>query len=260
MKNETNKLGFIGVGRIANAVVTGFCTSNLENVEIGLSPRNNEISTDLTRTYPNVNRLESNQEVLDFADIVFISLSFNDTEKILNNLDFKSSHTIVSFVPYLGLSRIARAVSPASKICRAIPLPTVINHNCPIPIFNSSPEVTSLMDHIGKPFHINDENELHVLWTLSGFIAPIHSTLKELGDWAISKGAEVTVTNQYLIEMFYSLFFEHQKSGSENLEQFIQRSKTPNGMNEYSEKFIREKGGHQAYSEAADDLLKWFTK
>jgi len=111
------KLGFIGIGRIACAVIKGLCTSNIENTTINLSPRNDINSNYLAKTFFNVNRLENNQFVLDNSDIIFISVPANSSKEILNNLTFKETHTIISFIPFLIFSELAEAVKPASKIC-----------------------------------------------------------------------------------------------------------------------------------------------
>src|ERR1700754_2394700 len=92
------KLGFIGIGKIASAVVEGLCTSKANGLEIFLSPRNEKTSAYLAGKYPAarsgedpaarsgedpaaqagkypaVRRMESNQEVLDNSDIVIIAL------------------------------------------------------------------------------------------------------------------------------------------------------------------------------------------
>ena len=70
------KLGFIGTGRIATAVIKGFCSSSIKNTTISLSPRSKSNSIYLARTFPKVKRLKSNQLVLDNSDIIFVEFSF----------------------------------------------------------------------------------------------------------------------------------------------------------------------------------------
>ena len=110
------KLGFIGIGRIASAVVKGLCTSNIENTTINLSPRNDSNSNYLAKIYSSVNRLENNQLVLDNSDIIFISVPPNNSKEILNNLKFKETHTIISFIPFLILKLIQKIRIMNTKI------------------------------------------------------------------------------------------------------------------------------------------------
>lgn len=252
------KLGFIGTGKIAYSVVKGLCTSNIDDLNISLSPRNNEISRHLTKTFTNVNRLETNQYVLDVSDIIFISVRPVDSKKVLHNLKFKDTHNLISFVPFLKFSELAESAKPAKKISRAIPLPTVINHNCPIPIFNSNDTVIKILSHIGEPLLIDEENQFHTLWTLTGFIAPFYSMIRELSDWAISNGIKEAVANQYIVDMFYSLLFSNKKNRNVDFNELVKQAATPNGMNEQADREIKEKRSYEAYKIAAENLLRRF--
>ena len=254
------KLGFIGIGRIACAVIKGLCTSNIENTTINLSPRNDINSNYLAKTFFNVNRLESNQFVLDNSDIIFISVPANSSKEILNNLTFKETHTIISFIPFLIFSELAEAVKPASKICRAIPLPTVVNHDCPIPILNSDETISKIFSYIGQPLHVENEIQLHTLWALTGFIASFYDLLKELSAWAISNGVNETIAKNYIIDMYHSLIFSTKIGNKKDFNELVKHATTPNGMNEQAVKEIREKRAHEAYKIAADNLLKRFMR
>jgi len=68
------KIGFIGTGKIAKAVVESICTSRLKDYLIYVSPRNESISRDLAGKYAVVNRENSNQDVIDKSEVIFIAL------------------------------------------------------------------------------------------------------------------------------------------------------------------------------------------
>ena len=86
-RKEINmKLGFIGVGNIASAVIEGLATSNLDYTTINLSPRSKNTSEQLANKFTNVYRLEDNQQVLDQSEIIFIAVRPTDTGEILSNL------------------------------------------------------------------------------------------------------------------------------------------------------------------------------
>lgn len=48
------QIGFIGVGKITNAIVEGLCTSSLKDIEIYLSPRNEANARQLAGKYASV--------------------------------------------------------------------------------------------------------------------------------------------------------------------------------------------------------------
>jgi pyrroline-5-carboxylate reductase len=252
------KLGFIGTGEIACAIVKGLCTSSMTDLAVNLSPRNEENSRALAETFENVTRLESNQLVLDQSDTVFIAVRPSDAENVLSRLKFRVDHKVISLVPFLSLSELATAVEPAQTLSRAIPLPTVVNHDCPIPLFNSNTTVASIFSHIGQPLLVDDENQLHVLWTLTGLIAPYYDLLGELSGWAASHGVEGTIANQYVADMFHSLSLSAQKTSPIDFNELVKHATTPNGMNEQAGKEIRQQGAHETYKTTADHLLKRF--
>src|SRR5262245_13126522 len=95
------KLGFIGIGKIASAVIEGLNTSRAVGLEIVLSPRNEAMSLSLAGRYPNVRRASSNQEVLDSSDVVVIALRPAMAAEVLQTLFFHPRHTVVSLVPLL---------------------------------------------------------------------------------------------------------------------------------------------------------------
>ena len=252
------KLGFIGIGKIASAVVEGLCTSKANGLEIFLSPRNEKTSAYLAGKYPAVRRMDNNQEVLNKSDIVIIALRPAVAVDILKTLSFQSRHTVVSLIPLLKYAGLSPAVQPAGIICRAIPLPAVLEHNCPIPLFRAPEAVVDLFGLIGQPLPVADEEQLHAIWTLTGLITPFYDLLGELSAWTTSHGVDEKVANTYIADVFQSLSYLAQRAKQIDFAELSQHAATPNGMNEQAGKEIREKGAHAAWREAADRLLERF--
>jgi len=262
-KTNDMKIGFLGVGKIAGAIVEGLCTSPASSgsndaPEIFLSPRNAEKSAALAKKYPGVTRLESNQAVLDHCDIAVIALRPAIALDILSGLRFDGRHTIVSLIPLLKNADLLAAVAPAGEVCRAIPLPTVMNHRCPIPLFHAGEAVTRLFGRIGQPLPVADEGQLHALWTLSGLITPFYEQLKALSEWTTAHGVDRQTADTYIADMFESLSYMAQQSAVIDFGELAQHAATPNGMNEQAGREIRDSGAHAAWISAADHLLRRF--
>ena len=252
------KTGFIGIGKIAGAVVQGLCTSKVSHTEIYLSPRNEENASRLAAQFANVKKCDSNQEVLDRADIIFIALRPAVATDVLKSLSFRPDHMVVSFIPLLKYDLLCRAVTPASIVSRAIPLPSVVYHNCPIPVFKPNDHLIDLLHHIGQPLPVSDEQQLHALWTLTGLISPFFDQLHELSAWTMQHGVDATTANQYVADLFQSLAFMAQQTRPIDFNELASHAATPNGMNEQAAKEIRQKGAHVIYKTASDNLLKRF--
>ena len=252
------KIGFIGIGKIASAVVEGLQTSAATGIEIFLSPRNEKIAKYLAGKCAAVRRLESNQEVLDNSDIVVIALRPATAPEILPTLRFQPHHTVVSLIPLLKFDDLAKLVQPAGTFCRAIPLPTVMQHNCPIPVFRAPDAIIKLFAFIGQPLPVADEAQLHAIWTLTGLITPFYDLLGELSAWTVGKGVDATVANTYLADLFQSLAYMAQKTSPIDFGELAQHAATPNGMNEQAGREIRESGAHEVWKAASERLLERF--
>jgi pyrroline-5-carboxylate reductase len=252
------KIGCIGVGKIAGAIVEGLCTSGTDAPEIFLSPRNAEKSTVLAKKYAAVTRLESNQAVLDHSDLVVIALRPAVAVEVLSGLRFDRRHIIVSLIPLLKYADLLPAVAPAVEVSLAIPLPTVMHHRCPIPLFRAGEAVVKLFSRIGQPLPVADEGQLHTLWTLTGLITPFYEQLGALSEWATAHAVHRTTADTYIADMFESLSYMAQQSAPIDFSLLAQHAATPNGMNEQAGREIRDSGAHHAWILAADHLLQRF--
>jgi len=252
------RIGFIGIGNIAAAVVEGLCTAGREDLRIFLSPRNEEISRGLAEKYPMVSRMSSNQEVVDAAEIVCIAVRPAIAREVLEALRFRQQHKVVSFIPFLPFDTLSALVKSAGNVSRAIPLPSVAQHRCPIPLYRADEQVTRLFSLIGQPLAVDQEQQLHALWTLTGLIAPFYDLCQQLSEWTQSHGVAERTANTYIADMYGALSFMAQQSGPIDFRELASHAATPGGMNEQAGRQIREGGGHLLYTAAADKLLERF--
>ena len=118
-------LGFIGTGKIASSVITGICTSKISFNKIIISPRNKSIAKNLKQKFRKVIIAKDNQQIVDKCDWVFLSVTPTVGDKIIKELKFKSTQTIISFISTITLSQLKKAIKVKVKIVRAIPLPPI---------------------------------------------------------------------------------------------------------------------------------------
>src|SRR5205085_6596022 len=96
----------------------------------------------------------SNQEVLDVSDTVVLAVRPQIAEAVLSELQFASGHIVISLIAGLSSSRIADLVTPASRIWRAIPLPSVARKGGPIAVYPPGGAATELFATLGEVFEI----------------------------------------------------------------------------------------------------------
>lgn len=251
-------VGFIGIGKIASAVIRGLCTSNRKDIRINISPRNEENSALLEKQFDIVARMSSNQQVIDNSEIIFIALPPKSAKAILKELKFEKHHTIVSFVPFLTYSELIDLTTPVLNICRTVPLPTVEKHECPILIFKPYEAVANILKHIGTLIEIKDEGQLQVLWTLTGLIAPFYDLTEKLSNWAQLQGIEASIANKYVLEMFSALTCYTRKNISVSYSELKSEATTPGGMNDQALNIITREGANAAYVSAAQAIFERF--
>lgn len=252
------KLGFIGTGKIASAVLEAICGSDLQDYEIFISPRNEQNSKTLAAKYEPVQRANSNQEVLDQADIIFVALKTDVFENILRGLSFRNDHTVVSLIPYSTISLLKALVFPATNISRATPLPTVVHHVCPVQVLNANSEVKRIFSSIGQVLEVETEKQFQAIWTLTGLISPYYDLMAALSDWAVENDVEKSIADKYIADMFHSLSLAASKSAHPDFNALSTHAATPGGLNEWAGEFIKSAGAHEAYKKAADHILKKF--
>src|SRR5258708_12911957 len=120
------KIGFIGIGNIASAIVQGLCTSDAEGLQLFLSPRNEELSRSLAARYPGVRRLADNQAVVDASDVVIIAVRPPVAREMLSALRFREDQAVVSLVALLPYEPLPQLPHPPPVACPPIPPPTAL--------------------------------------------------------------------------------------------------------------------------------------
>ena len=155
------KLGFIGTGKIASSVITGICNSKIQFDKILISPRNKKIASQLNKKFKKVLIAKNNQEIVDNCNWVFLSITPTVGEKIIKDLNFKSSQIIISFISTITLSELKKAIKVKAKIVRAIPLPPISLKKGPVPICPPNKKVKDFFNKIGTTVEIKNEKSIN---------------------------------------------------------------------------------------------------
>ena len=139
-------LGFIGTGKIASSVITGICKSKISFKKILISPRNKSIAKRLKQKFKKVTIAKNNQQIVDNSDWVFLSVTPTVGEKIIKELKFRSTQTVISFISTINLSQLKKSIKVKAKIIRAIPLPPISIKKGPVPISPPNKKVKTFFD------------------------------------------------------------------------------------------------------------------
>jgi len=250
------KLGFIGTGKIASSVITGICSSKISYTEILISHRNKIIANNLKKKFKKISIIKNNQEIIDNCNWVFLSITPTVGEKIIKELKFKATQTIISFISTITLTQLKKAIKVKAKIIRAIPLPPISLKKGPIPICPPNKNVKIFFDKIGKTIEIKSEKLSINFWSTSGMMAAFYELLRVMTDWLIKKGIKRNDAQKYVTTLFLALSEDAVVNSSKNLKYLVKESQTLKGLNEQGVKELTKSGFYKKLEKTLNSIHK----
>jgi pyrroline-5-carboxylate reductase len=254
------KLGFIGTGKITSSVVTGICRSNISFKKILVSPRNKNIARKLKNQFRKASIAKNNQEIVNSCNWVFLAVTPLIGQKIIKNLKFRSSQTIVSFISTMTLSQLKKAIKVKAKIVRAIPLPPISLKKGPVPICPPNKQVKFFFDKLGTTVEIKNEKLSNNFWATSGMMAPFYELLSSMSNWLVKRGVKRNNAQKYITSLFVALSEDAAVNSKKDLKHLVKESQTPKGLNEQGVKELRKAGFYRSTEKTLNSILKRLNK
>ena len=254
------KLGFIGTGKITSSVVTGICRSKISFKKIILSPRNRNTARTLKKKFRKVFIAKNNQEIVNSCSWIFLAVTPTVGQKIIKNLKFKSSQTIVSFISTMTLPQLKKAIRVKTTIVRAIPLPPISLRKGPVPVFPPNKRVKNFFDKLGTTVEINNEKLSKNFWATSGMMAPFYELLSSMSNWLVKRGVQRDKAQKYITSLFVALSEDAVVNSKKDLKHLVKESQTPRGLNEQGVKELRKAGFYKSSEKTLNSILKRLNK
>ncbi len=253
-------LGFIGTGKITSSVVTGICRSKISFKKIILSPRNRRVANKLKKKFRKVSIAKNNQEIVDSCNWVFLAVTPIIGRKIIKNLKFKSSQTIISFISTMTLPQLKKAIKVKATIARAIPLPPISLKKGPVPLFPPNKKIKNFFDKLGTTVEINNEKLSKNFWSTSGIMAPFYELLNTISNWLVKRGIKRDKAQKYVTSLFLALSEDAVVNSDKDLKYLVKESQTPRGLNEQGVKELRKFGFYKSTEKTLNNILKRLNK
>ena len=253
-------LGFIGTGKIASAVINGVCSSKIPFNKIYISPRNKLIAQQLKKRFKKISITKNNQEIVNKCEWVFLSITPNVGNRIIKNLKFKSSQTIISFISTIKLNELKKAIKVKAKIVRAIPLPPISLKKGPVPIFPPNKKVKFFFNNIGTTVEIKSERSSISFWTTSGMMASFYELLNVMTNWLVKKGVKRNDAQKYITSLFLALSEDALVNSKKDLKYLVKESQTPKGLNEQGLKELSKSGFYKKLEKTLNNIHKRLNK
>lgn len=236
------RLGVIGVGTIASAVIRGLLGGERPPERVLLSPRSAPVAEALAAEFAAAEVAKDNQAVIDGSETVVLALRPQDAEAALRPLTFGAEANVISLMALMPLTRVQDLVAPARSIARVLALPSSAQRLGPVVVYPGEPAATSLGKRIGSVIVARDESELDALWALTSLIAPYFALLEEATAWAERQGVERPTAGTYLASMMHGLTVLAAGARAGAFEPLVEEASTAGGLNEQALRALREAG------------------
>lgn len=247
-------VGFIGVGTVSSAVIEAMCQRPDDDSPIVLSPRSESRSRDLAARHARCTRLETNQAVVDAADVVMLGMLPRQLDEVMADLTFRPDQTVVSFIAGSPPSQIAPLVAPAHRVCQAIPLPAIAVHRGPLVLCPGVPEVVDLFAGLGDIVVLEDESRIRVLSCASAIMSTYYEAQNAVIAWAAGRGIAPDVSRDYVVSLLDGLAAVSRVTPAEEFDHLPQEHQTPGGLNERVRAGLLERDWFGALTDRLDDI------
>ena len=251
-------LGFIGTGKIASSIIFGIFKSNLKINRIYISSRNRNIAKKLKGRFSRIKICSNNQEIIDKASVIFLSVTPPVGNKILNNLSFKGK-TVISLISTIK-ERELKSKIHSKNICKAIPLPFVENRVGPIIICPKNRIAKKIFSKLGLVIEVNKEQLSFNFWATSSFMASYYEIYNSMTKWLIRRGLKKSQATNYVAELFFALSKDALLKKNIGFGKLVSESQTPKGLNMQVLKELKKAKFYEKINKSLNNVYKKFKK
>jgi pyrroline-5-carboxylate reductase len=251
----TNRIGIIGTGAIAAAIVDGICASPEESPEILLSPRSAAMASALASRHQTVRVCEDNQAVVDGAALLLLTVRPDDAREALRQLRVPGDRVLVSAVAGLSLEALRDQTNDEVTIVRAIPLPAVRQRQGITAIYPAHASVEALFDRLGGTLVAPNPAALDALSASTATISAYVNYVATVARWVAHHGVELHAAERYVRRMFLGIDAALADEAT-SLSDLGKSHETPGGINEQLRASWFDKQNRTALGKALDDILE----
>lgn len=246
-------VAFIGVGHIANYMITG-----LRNVDqllrLHLFNRTHEKAQQIANTDENAYYYLEAQQAIEAAQLVIVSTRPADVEKALQNLKFRSEQIVISVAAGVDLATMSKLVHPA-KAVRAMPISCVAVNKSPTLIYPYHDVACGFFEKLGQVHSLQNEQQFNPATALVGaYYAWLFPMMNQLNDWAVAQNLDRESARQLIIEINQGACAMANEQHQMPLEEIWQSLATKGGISDRGKQTIDRLGGMDAWCSALTDV------
>ncbi|MHA2224677.1 MAG: NAD(P)-binding domain-containing protein [Candidatus Hodarchaeales archaeon] len=242
-------VGFIGVGHLASYLVEGLRKAS-QTLEIILSPRNASRAANLSRKF-NAVVADSNQAVVDNADVILLTTRPADSIVASKSIDFSTEHTVISVAAGLSLKYLETVTAPATLV-RAMPISCAAINRSPTVIFPNHVLVHEIFSLIGQVHVLPDEASFTSASVIAAFYGWMYALMNEILTWTIQSGVPPNVSRNLVFETIQGAVEMTLTNSNQDLEKLLGTLTTSGGITDFGLNILQQKNGLIAWKDALE--------
>lgn len=244
------KIGFIGTGGIAEAMVRGLAG---EGHEIFVSKRSAATSAALADAFDEV-QVMGNQAVLDAADDVFLCLMADQAEGVLGSVTFSPGQRIVSVMLGVDLAALNRLCTPVEEIAITIPLAFIRSGGCPLPVYPESRMLNDLFGARNVVIRLGEETALNPHFAATALCSTVFDQLKTGADWLGGLTGDKRAAESYVVALLSGFLANTPTDGATRIDAALASLDTEGGLNQTLRERMRGAGMNDRLREGLDSF------
>jgi pyrroline-5-carboxylate reductase len=219
-----------------------------------LSPRSAARAGRLAARYPSVHVADSNQTVVERADVVLLCVRPQDAPAALSDLPFRAQQAVISVMAGISIGALRALAAPAEVLVRAIPLPAVATRTGVTAIHPQNEYATAIFDPLGGVIAVDDERAFDALAASTATIAAHLAYLDTIIRWLAGRGIPQTDATRYVAAVFGALSRTLLESQPKDFSVLADEFATAGGINEQFLGALRGAGTFSVVEGALDDV------
>jgi pyrroline-5-carboxylate reductase len=253
------KLGFIGTGTITSAIVTGLRAVGKDPRPIVLSPRGAGVAAALAARFENVSVAASNQDVVDECETIVMAVRPQIAQEVLAGLRFPAGTNVISVISGLPVRRLAELTAPATRLSRAVPLPSAARGMSPTAIYPRDPEVVELFGRVGAAIAVDEEERFDALCVITATMAAYFAFAGASATWLARQGVDPQQARDYVAHIYMGLAQTTIGAPGRSFAELAADHATRGGTNEQVLGYLKQHGVFDRFDEALDAILRRVT-
>jgi len=237
------KLGFIGTGTIASAVVEGIAG---DGHQITVSERSRARSADLAARFGVA--VTDNQGVIDNSDVLFLGLLPDQAATVLPTLRFHPNQQVISFIAGVSLDRLAPLVAPATPGSVMLPFPGIAKGGSPIIALGQTDLIEAIFTPQNSVYSLENDTELTAYLCAQAVLSPAVKLVSDAANWIAPKVSNPAQAEDFLRVLVGSSLMAN------DLAPLLQALNTSGGYNARLREHMDAAGTPEALQKGLDSL------